>query len=84
MDYKELIERLNAYSAKHQRHGGITAEAADTIETLLSERDALLSEIKGDCYFCAFETGACVKCDNGEAWQWRAHKKRAAHEQRYD
>ena len=33
--YEELVERLNAYSAEHENHGGITAEAADAIE----ERD---------------------------------------------
>lgn len=34
---KGLAERLNRYSAERQFHGGITAEAADEIETLLSE-----------------------------------------------
>lgn len=32
--YEELVKRLNAYSAKHECHGGITAEAADAIEEL--------------------------------------------------
>lgn len=32
--YDELIKRLNAYSAEHEKHGGITAEAADAIEEL--------------------------------------------------
>lgn len=36
-DYKSLIDRLNAYSAEYQCHGGITAEAADAIEALLEE-----------------------------------------------
>lgn len=44
MDYKNLVERLNAYSAEYQRHGGITAEAADAIEALLKERDAAQKE----------------------------------------
>ncbi len=33
-DYEELVRRLNEYSAEHQKHGGITAEAADAIEEL--------------------------------------------------
>lgn len=31
---EELVKRLNAYSAEHEHHGGITAEAADAIEEL--------------------------------------------------
>ena len=37
MTDKELVERLNAYSAQYQNHGGITAEAADRIEQLCAE-----------------------------------------------
>jgi len=33
-DYADLIKRLNEYSAEHEMHGGITAEAADAIEEL--------------------------------------------------
>ena len=33
-DYTDLIKRLNEYSAEHEMHGGITAEAADAIEEL--------------------------------------------------
>lgn len=33
--YEELIRRLNKYSAEHENHGGITAEAADAIEKLI-------------------------------------------------
>lgn len=32
--YEDLVKRLNEYSAKHEKHGGITAEAADAIEEL--------------------------------------------------
>lgn len=32
--YEGLVKRLNAYSAEHECHGGITAEAADAIEKL--------------------------------------------------
>lgn len=34
---EDLVARLNRYSAEKQFHGGITAEAADAIEELLSE-----------------------------------------------
>lgn len=37
MTDKELVERLNAYSAQYQNHGGITAEAADRIKQLRAE-----------------------------------------------
>ena len=37
MTDKELVERLNAYSAQYQNQGGITAEAADRIEQLCAE-----------------------------------------------
>lgn len=35
-DYTDLIKRLNEYSAEREMHGGITAEAADAIEELLT------------------------------------------------
>ena len=37
MTDKEFVDRLNAYSAQYQNHGGITAEAADRIEQLRAE-----------------------------------------------
>lgn len=37
MTDKEIVERLNAYSAQYQNHRGITAEAADRIEQLRAE-----------------------------------------------
>lgn len=33
-EYEDLVKRLNEYSAQHENHGGITAEAADAIEEL--------------------------------------------------
>ena len=39
--YDELVKRLNAYSAEHENHGGITAEAADAIEELQADKAAL-------------------------------------------
>lgn len=41
MDIEKLIERLNTYSAEHQQHGGITAEAADALSTLQVENEKL-------------------------------------------
>lgn len=32
--YDNLVQRLNAYSAEHEYHGGITAEAVDAIQEL--------------------------------------------------
>lgn len=39
--YEDLIKRLNVYSAEHQKHGGITAEAADAIEELYKAARAM-------------------------------------------
>ena len=42
MDYfDDLVDRLNKYSAEHQCHGGITAEAADAIKELSREYDSV-------------------------------------------
>ena len=46
MDIEKLIERLNAYSAERQQHGGITAEAADTLSTLQAENEKLRAELE--------------------------------------
>ena len=46
MDIAKLIERLNAYSAEHQQHGGITAEAADAISTLQAENSQLRADLE--------------------------------------
>lgn len=76
MDYKELISHLKSFGAYYPITGPIENEAADAIETLLAERAALLSEIKGDCHFCAFEWGACVACEDGSKWEWRGPQKK--------
>lgn len=90
MDYKKLAERLNAYSAEYQCHGGITAEAADAIETLLAERDAAVADIDRYCATCKHflifhnECTPDYDCDNPECknisgvntgWQWRGPQK---------
>ena len=48
--YEELVKRLNAYSAEHEYHGGITAEAADAIEELSKPRWIPVTErLPEDC-----------------------------------
>lgn len=52
MDFKELIERL-----RHTSCSGCMAhtmkEAATAIETLLTEREAAVEELRGICWCCA-------------------------------
>ncbi len=43
--YDDLIRRLNEYSAEHENHGGITAEAADAIEELSAKYERALQDI---------------------------------------
>lgn len=69
MDYKELIDRLSAYSAEHQYHGGITAEAADALEALLAERDAAVAGLNRIAEFT--ETEFLREYDD----KWRGQKK---------
>lgn len=40
MDYKELVDELNNYSAENQNHGGITAQAATATTDLLARARA--------------------------------------------
>lgn len=75
-DYTNLVDRLNDYSASKQCHGGITAEAADAIQQLMREREALLDIVNGDCSHCLNQYG----CDSfnvlefpqseGCKWEW--------------
>ena len=73
MDYKELINALNRYSAENQNHGGVTAQAADAITDLLAraetsearaekaerERDAAVNDL-GRIKSCK----VCNHCDS--------------------
>lgn len=74
MDYKGLVERLNSFSAEHELHGGVTAEAADAIEALLKERDCLMQDLRGICDCCKHKHGPiefCRKCSGkNELWEW--------------
>lgn len=63
MEYKEQIEELRALS-KHvpeQMCGGDGKDplekAADSIETLLAERDAAIGMLMGECHACKHNTG---------------------------
>lgn len=93
MDYKELVKNLRE-EAVHQRvvfgTHGVSCQlegAADAIETLLAERDALLTVSHGKCELCAnFEkcqsdAKARVDClaNYCRNWQWRGPQKRDGH-----
>lgn len=75
-DYTDLVSRLNEYSANKQCHGGISAEAADAIQQLMREREALLKAIDGDCSHCLkqYGCGAFNKTEFPQAegceWEW--------------
>lgn len=81
MDYKDLVQRLNAYSAEYQYHGGITAEAADAIETLIAERDAAIDALNyGGCSTCkyqnlGYDSKPCMFCYQSRGtsgnWEWK-------------
>lgn len=43
--YEDLVKRLDAYSAEHEYHGGITAEAADAIEELSREYESIAASL---------------------------------------
>ena len=47
MDYKELINALNRYSAENQNHGGVTAQAAAAIINLLARAEAAEDALNG-------------------------------------
>lgn len=49
MDYKELVDALNRYSAENQNHGGVTAQAADAITDLLARAEAAEADNKKLC-----------------------------------
>lgn len=99
MDCKELIEHLHRV-VEHKRNiidrctnrccnfGNVLCEAADAIETLLVERDALMQDaIRCDaclhakeCYFNELRRIDCAQSNRGH-WQWRGpQKEEAAHE----
>lgn len=78
MDYKKLINRLR-YSRVCSDD---IAEAADAIETLLAERDALMKDaircetclhVK-ECCFNELRRIDCAQSNRGH-WQWRGPQK---------
>lgn len=92
MGYKKLIEQLRSASLLHgtwlrER----MVEAADAIETLLSERDAAVEDLRGDCKTCTYFDKLnlhekCVHCKYArglskpqaawfDRWQWRGPQK---------
>lgn len=68
MDYKGLVEQLKSAAPLHgtwlrER----MLDAADAIETMLAERDAAVEELRGECRYCAHNTGwhnagRCAAC----------------------
>lgn len=84
MDYKELIYKLRY----NQVCSDDISEAADTIETLMAERDAMIfernaavDEMRGICKYCkhgppSYRKTACYDCcDDNHNWQWRGPQK---------
>lgn len=64
MDIEKLIERLNAYSAEHQQHGGITAEAADALSTLQAENEEMQKQLNMFSEFLCYMTGGLLSKTN--------------------
>lgn len=84
--YEELVKRLNAYSAEHEYHGGITAEAADAIEELLKAAKAMHTWIflkpckyetfdySEDCVCCGIDFDG-TDCPYIKPWGRRKYKR---------
>lgn len=81
MDYKELIRIL-----RDEDRGDVldwVDDAADAIETLLAERDALLTVSHGKCELCAnfadcrSDARARIDCLSNlcKNWKWRGPQK---------
>lgn len=75
MDYKELIRRLDDCG---EFDGGLLDDAAEAMETLLAERDALINrgcmtcKNKGDRCICR----SCFRSSGTEdCWEWRGPQK---------
>lgn len=83
MDYKELIERLRrvncVYANDYVLNAATCKEAADAIETLLTELDTVVDSMHGDCRKCKYmymnrKEQPCSNCyyANGiiDYWKW--------------
>lgn len=80
MNYKGLISMLRD-SGMVKTKDDIEC-AADAIETLLAERDAVMKDLHGDCDKCRYfglSAHPCCHCYiNGgmfDYWQWRGPQK---------
>ena len=78
MDIEKLIERLNNYSAEYQRHGRITAEAADAL-SILRDENAKLRNSRDRWRKCAeeFSSGVNQRDNETEKLQTEDEKLRA-------
>lgn len=79
MDYKELIRRLDDCG---EFDGDLLDAAAEAIETLLAERNALMKDavrcetclhVK-ECSFNKLRVEDCAQSNRGH-WKWRGPKK---------
>lgn len=83
MDYQELIEWLRT-APKYKL---ICNDAADAIETMLAERDALMKDATRcetclhakECYFNEQRRNDCAKSNRGH-WKWRGPQKGENHD----
>lgn len=88
MNYKALIDELSRFSEyipPHMRDddgkSDIALRAADAIETLLKERDALLEDLDGICDACKHRDDdlvhgcVCFECRKINHWEWRGVKE---------
>lgn len=86
MDYKDIIRTMRSTSPKEAFSRSI--DAADAIETLLAERDAMIfernaavDEMRGICKYCkhsppSYRKTACYDCcEDNHNWQWRGPQK---------
>lgn len=99
MDYKELISKFRSDADCIRKHNMIGWAdgydlAADAIETLLAERDAALSILRGECYackyvFCGCMDEPCKSCKSfvgaksgkeRDSWELRGPQKEDKHE----
>lgn len=74
-DYKELINKLRYFRSCPED----VAEAANAIETLLTERDAAIEMLHGECYACKYKSGwfskgPCATCKNGDPYTFLPHE----------
>lgn len=72
MSMETIIDRLNEYSAQHQSHGGICAEAADYIKELKKRAEAAERERDEVASLC----GKLVAlCEQPQEWRQKLFRR---------